>query len=233
MTTGAITDSVVYATREQVAPTMSQESALELLLTGHEAGAFKLPDGLLKADGGHRALVAAVAANYAERSNRFPSGWMGAEASRLVAEYLRLATTTGALPKLDAGAKLAAMKAEADRLEDDSRIYAEAAEKAQAYPIYAVRGSAGAIHKALDAALAEILKDAKPYSAAVSRVTSEVSAVRVDRAGYDILDGLVERLGHIEEAGQAMAALGVPWAGADRVAGDGPAVIRLAVAAAA
>jgi hypothetical protein len=44
-------------------------------------------------------------------------------------------------------------------------------------------------------------------------------------------DDLVGRLAAIEAAGAALRSLGAPWPGQDGLPGNGPAIIRLAIAA--
>jgi hypothetical protein len=227
--TGAI--GVDFEAGEFAPPPMNQLDAVQILLEGHAAKAYVLPGAVLKADAGYRALMAAMQANNATRTGTYPAGWEGAEVGRLVARYLREATTSGALPKVDIGAMLATMRSEAAGLVDEYKVLSEAADKAEPYPANAVRSLSGTIHAALDAALAELLAKARPHSGAIALVKGEVAAVRVDRAGFDALDDLTPRLLALEAARDALAALGAGWSGLDGAPAVREPVLRLAVMA--
>jgi len=209
-------------------PPMTPAAAVNALLAGQADGHYPLPPAVLAADAGYRGLVAAEQANHALRIDKYPAGWEGAEVGRLVALYLAESTSTGALPKVAIGAHLAEMRAESSRLVDDADVISKAAEKAEGYAANAARWRSGEIHKNLTTALAELLTKARPHSKAIAAVKSEVAAVRVDRASFDVLEALAPRLLALEAAGAALAALGAPWPALADLPAGGPDVLRLA-----
>lgn len=231
MTTGAITDG--YANREPAPPSMSEEEAVAAILAGHRSGAYVLPPPLIAAAEGAAAVAARATGLHAELTAATAA--LGEGTGRLVAEIVRKAATSGAIPKLDAGAAMVTLDAAVVRLRFEDTVYQNAAEKIAGYPTTIARSLAGDVQSALDAGLAELLTAARPHAgriAALEPGAGNLAAYRAHPAGFDALEALTPRLAAIEAAGAALARLGRPWEGRPAADPD-PAVLRLARLAAA
>lgn len=231
--TGAITDAIV--TREPAPPPMSEDEAIAAILEGHRAKAYQLPAPLIAAAEGAAAVVARATAVHNETNAAAAA--LSEGTGRLVADLVRQAATSGAIPKkLDPGAAMIELETALVRLRYEDGVYQSAAEKIETYPSTIARAIAGDVHAALDAALGELLAAARPHSAKIAAlevvVGADLAAYRADPEGYAALEALTGRLAAIEAAGGALARLGRAWAGLAGADGS-PAVLRLARLAAA
>jgi hypothetical protein len=210
------------------APPMSEVDAIAALVAGHEARAYKLPDPILKAARGAAALVAR--ANDVHLALNATNAAVVTRSQQLISQFRDQTIRDGKLPAIDAGAEMALLRAELARLTDEDLILGNATEKAIAFPPVIARAQAAATFAALDAALGEILAQARPHSKAIGRLNAnarDLAAHRVDAAGFDRLDALTGRLLALDTAAAALQALGRPWPGAPVDGGDS-SVVRLA-----
>jgi hypothetical protein len=228
MPTGAITQAVID--RAPAPPTMTEEDAVAAILAGHRAAAYSLPAPLLNAAEGAAAVVARAAALHKGLSEADTA--LGEGRGRLVAEIVRQAATTGAIPKLDTGAEMVKLEAAVTRIRHEDAVYQVAAAKVETYPGIIAKSISGEVHSALDAGLRELLTAARPHAAKVAAVDPDagdplVAAFRADPAGYDALEALTGRLAALEAARDALARLQRPWEALP--ADDGtPDILRLA-----
>jgi hypothetical protein len=207
---------------------ISEDEALDLLVSGDADGAYKLPDGVLRAVTGRAALR--ERAGQVHAALNAASETLDGAADRLALRLALAVTSAGAIPKgSEPGAAILALEADLARLKHEDRIFAGAVDKSEGFPVTITRQNGAAVGAALDDGLTALLAAAWPHAAKVAALedgADNLRAVRVDSAGFDALERLAPRLLALETAGQAMARLGAPWQGP---ADDGAApAIRLA-----